>query len=364
MQRPPRDRRDPKADRREHGRLRHRRLAPGPCARPQRPGRPAGRLLRRLDRGHGHARSPPGRQGRLAPGLAGRHVPGRRLPPQRRVPPELRFRVRRDDGDDQGEHELPLRRVRHLRVVPPAGAACDGQREGTCSARIPTWNDFVAHPNYDAFWRRQAMAPYLTRREGAGAPRRRLVGPGGLLRAPEDLRDPRAPRRPARSASSSPGRGTTAAGCGRAATPSAAITFGSDTVEVLPGKDPGARSSPITSRTRPAGTSPRPITFETGANEWRVYDEWPPRRLTEDRGLYFREDGRLSFEAPAATDAAAFDSYVSDPARPGALPAAADRGDLRPARLGLADLARRRPALRPPAARRPELGDASRWPRT
>jgi predicted acyl esterase len=29
--------------------------------------------------------------------------------------------------------------------------------------KIPTWNDFVAHPNYDAFWQRQAMAPYLTR---------------------------------------------------------------------------------------------------------------------------------------------------------------------------------------------------------
>jgi len=29
--------------------------------------------------------------------------------------------------------------------------------------KIPTWNDFVAHPNYDAFWQRQGAAPYLTR---------------------------------------------------------------------------------------------------------------------------------------------------------------------------------------------------------
>ena len=27
---------------------------------------------------------------------------------------------------------------------------------------IPTWNNFVKHPNYDAFWQRQAVAPYLT----------------------------------------------------------------------------------------------------------------------------------------------------------------------------------------------------------
>jgi putative CocE/NonD family hydrolase len=38
--------------------------------------------------------------------------------------------------------------------------------------------------------------------------------------------------------------------------------------------------------------------------------------LTEDRGLYFREDGRLSFEAPSTEGVSAFDSYVSDPAHP------------------------------------------------
>ena len=29
--------------------------------------------------------------------------------------------------------------------------------------KIPTWNDFVEHPSYDEFWRRQAVAPYLGR---------------------------------------------------------------------------------------------------------------------------------------------------------------------------------------------------------
>jgi len=58
------------------------------------------------------------------------------------------------------------------------------------------------------------------------------------------------------------------------------------------------------------------VTFETGTNAWQLYDEWPPRKLTADRNLYFREDGRLSFEAPTLADAAAFDSYISDPARP------------------------------------------------
>ncbi|HEV2687693.1 MAG TPA: CocE/NonD family hydrolase [Bryobacteraceae bacterium] len=27
--------------------------------------------------------------------------------------------------------------------------------------KVPTWNDFVEHPNYDEFWQRQAVTPYL-----------------------------------------------------------------------------------------------------------------------------------------------------------------------------------------------------------
>ena len=29
--------------------------------------------------------------------------------------------------------------------------------------KIPTWRDFVNHPDYDAFWKRQAFAPWLNR---------------------------------------------------------------------------------------------------------------------------------------------------------------------------------------------------------
>ena len=27
--------------------------------------------------------------------------------------------------------------------------------------KMPTWDDFVAHPNYDSFWRQQSFAPYI-----------------------------------------------------------------------------------------------------------------------------------------------------------------------------------------------------------
>lgn len=60
---------------------------------------------------------------------------------------------------------------------------------------------------------------------------------------------------------------------------------------------------------------PEALVFETGTNEWRSYDEWPPAAAVE-RGLYLHAGGRLSFSPPAETSSQALDSYVSDPAKP------------------------------------------------
>ena len=59
---------------------------------------------------------------------------------------------------------------------------------------------------------------------------------------------------------------------------------------------------------------PEAYAFETGTNQWRTFDQWPPREI-EQRQLYFHEAGRLSFEPPATQDDA-YDEYVSDPAKP------------------------------------------------
>jgi putative CocE/NonD family hydrolase len=59
---------------------------------------------------------------------------------------------------------------------------------------------------------------------------------------------------------------------------------------------------------------PEAMMFETGTNRWKSYDAWPPKNATP-RKLYFHSGRKLSFEAPTATSAA-FDSYISDPANP------------------------------------------------
>jgi putative CocE/NonD family hydrolase len=60
---------------------------------------------------------------------------------------------------------------------------------------------------------------------------------------------------------------------------------------------------------------PEASVFETGTNQWRQFDTWPPRGVLP-RTLYFNASGRLSFEPPATDGDAVFDEYVSNPNKP------------------------------------------------
>ena len=57
-----------------------------------------------------------------------------------------------------------------------------------------------------------------------------------------------------------------------------------------------------------------PVTaFETGVNRWQSLPAWPAAQPT--RALYFEAGLKLGFVAPTSSDAA-FDEYISDPAKP------------------------------------------------
>jgi putative CocE/NonD family hydrolase len=180
--------------------------------------------------------------------------------------------------------------------------------------RIPTWDDFVAHPNYDGFWRKQAMASYLTSVKVPALhvagwwDQEDFYGPQKIYETLEPLDGREASFFVAGPWNHGGWMRTGGDALGR-------IKFGSDTSKYFRQRIQ-APFFAFYLKDKAGWDVPEAVTFETGANEWRVYDEWPPRKLTEDRGLFFREGGRLSFEAPAATGAAAFDGYVSDPAHP------------------------------------------------
>ncbi|MGC2661627.1 MAG: CocE/NonD family hydrolase [Bryobacteraceae bacterium] len=57
---------------------------------------------------------------------------------------------------------------------------------------------------------------------------------------------------------------------------------------------------------------PKAWVFQTGVNQWRQFDEWPPAE-SKPTDLYLSEKGDISWQRPAA---ASFDEYVSDPAKP------------------------------------------------
>src|SRR5215468_6090441 len=59
---------------------------------------------------------------------------------------------------------------------------------------------------------------------------------------------------------------------------------------------------------------PEATVFRTGENEWKSFEQWPPKDL-QSRSLYFHEHGKLSFDPPKASGES-FDEYVSDPAKP------------------------------------------------
>ena len=59
---------------------------------------------------------------------------------------------------------------------------------------------------------------------------------------------------------------------------------------------------------------PEAYVFETGTNQWRRFDAWPPKN-TASNTLYLHAGGKLAFEPPKETGEA-FDEYTSDPAKP------------------------------------------------
>ena len=64
----------------------------------------------------------------------------------------------------------------------------------------------------------------------------------------------------------------------------------------------------------PKPETPRVLAYETGANEWNRYEDWPPTREVTPSNMYTEANGKLSFKAP--TSAEDYDEYVSDPAKP------------------------------------------------
>src|SRR5262245_55738752 len=177
--------------------------------------------------------------------------------------------------------------------------------------KMPTWNDFVAHPNYDDFWRKQASASYLKR---VTVPTLHVAGWFdqedfyGPLKTYELLE--RHDKNDENFLVVGPwNHGGWQAGPG---TRLGTVTFDGDT-----GKHFRAKvQAPFFARyLKDKGEKPpEAMMFQTGSNKWVKHERWPPKSAVT-RKLYLHPNGKLAFARPAETKPA-FDEYVSDPARP------------------------------------------------
>ena len=204
------------------------------------------------------------------------------------------------------EHETPDGYKFFLQMGPVANA-----NTRHLKGQVAFWNEMMAHPNYDDYWQARSTLPHLKNirpavmtvggwfdaenlfgalhtyktieRENPGAANTLVMGPwfhGGWSRSEGDF-------------------------LGDIRFGSATSVLYRETVE-LPFfncllKDQCAR------------TLPEAFVFETGSNQWRTYDHWPPSN-TQARSLFLQANGGLSFTPTSV--AKSFDEYISDPAHP------------------------------------------------
>jgi putative CocE/NonD family hydrolase len=178
--------------------------------------------------------------------------------------------------------------------------------------QVPTWNDFLAHPNYDSYWQDQNALRDL---KGITHP---VLNVAGWFDQ-EDFYGPMSiyytiekenPRNQSTLVVGPWNHGGWAGTSGDSLGP---VKWGSSTSQYFQRE---VQLPFFQHYLKDKGTSPLPeaVVFESGTNVWKQYDSWPPKSAVK-RDLYLRADGKLSF-APPSDHGVAFDSYVSDPAKP------------------------------------------------
>lgn len=177
--------------------------------------------------------------------------------------------------------------------------------------RVPEWNEFLAHPTYDAYWQARNIRPHLKNVRCA------VLTVGGWFDA-EDLFGALETYR--WTERQNPGitnllvmgpwsHGAWGRGDGDKL---GHVTFHAKTSEFYREKIelPFFRQH-LKGDTNQVATEA--YVFETGTDQWRRFDTWPPKQVIE-RVLYLKP-GEVGFERPTGTKES-FAEYVSDPMKP------------------------------------------------
>lgn len=177
---------------------------------------------------------------------------------------------------------------------------------------IPSWNDFVAHPNRDQYWYRQSFDSSL---RATSVPNLNVAGWWDQedFYGPVHIYDLLEKNDRDHLNYLVAGPWNHGGWMGREGDHLGPVDFGSDVAKEFRAKilAPWFR---YWLHNEGKQAQPEAMMFETGTNQWKSYDAWPPKNAVA-RKLYFHPGRKLSFDPPSAATAA-FDSYVSDPANP------------------------------------------------
>jgi putative CocE/NonD family hydrolase len=175
----------------------------------------------------------------------------------------------------------------------------------------PSWDGFLAHPRYDAYWQSRATpnqvrrTPLAVLNVGGWYDQEDILGASNTYRAFERT-DTRGLNRIVLGPWNHGGWYGPGTSLGQ-------VQFGDSTGVWFRREVEAPFFAYYLHDTGPLRVAEATV-FEGGANQWRWFAAWPPKAMTP-RNLYLRADGKLSFDPPPAA-AQAFDSFVSDPAHP------------------------------------------------
>jgi putative CocE/NonD family hydrolase len=182
--------------------------------------------------------------------------------------------------------------------------------------KYPTWENFAGHPDFDAFWQREALMQYLdkvtvpTLNVAGWWDQEDFYGPVTIYEAlePHDTRHLNY---------LVVGPWNHGGWRGRSGQKLGPIDFGDSTAMYFR-KHIEAPWFAYWLKDKGKLELAEATTFEAGANAWRSYDSWPPRHGVTERKLYVHQGGKLSFDPPgeAQPGDSGFDGYRSDPADP------------------------------------------------
>ncbi len=176
--------------------------------------------------------------------------------------------------------------------------------------KIPTWNNFVKHPNYDTFWKKNSPLSYIDYAQipqlhvGGYYDQEDINGPQ-LMYAHMEKRDrsnynylvlgPWNHGQWARNKADSLGN----------------ISFESNTASWFQALQ--KKWFDYWLKGKGDGKFEEAYCFQTGSNQWKTYTAWPPKNAKPKR-LYAGAGNTASFTKPKS--ATGYVSYTSDPAKP------------------------------------------------